>query len=184
MSRIGKKPIPVPGGVKVGISGASVKVEGPKGKLSFAVPEGISATFDKAENAVKVERAGDVRSLRALHGLSRALIANMIEGVHAGFTKRLSVVGLGYNAKAQGKTLVLNLGFAHPVEVVPPEGITVETPTNTEIVVSGVDKQMVGEFAAKVRRIKRPEPYKGKGIRYADEVVKIKPGKAFVSAGV
>ena len=181
MSRIGKQPVPVPSGVKVAIDGQVIHVEGPKGKLLFKMADGVSAGIDPAKNQVVVKRASDVRLHKALHGLTRSLIANMMKGVTEGYVRRLEVVGVGYNAKVQGKELTLAVGFANPVKRAIPEGLTVTAPAPTQIVIQGPDKQKVGEFAAVVRRVRPPEPYKGKGIRYEGEVVKRKAGKAFVA---
>jgi len=181
MSRIGKQPVPVPGGVKVAVDGQVISVEGPKGKLLFKMAEGVSASLDKEKNQVVVKRASDVRLHKALHGLTRSLIANMVKGVTEGYVRKLEIVGVGYNAKSQGKDLVLALGFAAPLKLKVPDGLNVTTPTATSIVIQGPDKQQVGEFAAVVRRTRPPEPYKGKGIRYEGEVVKRKAGKAFVA---
>ena len=182
MSRIGKQPVPVPGGVKVAVDGQVINVEGPKGKLLFRMAEGVSASLDPEKKQVVVKRASDVRLHKALHGLTRALIANMMKGVTQGYERKLEVIGVGYNAKLQGRELALSVGFSAQVKVRIPEGVNVTTPTATSIVIQGPDKQKVGEFAAVVRRVRPPEPYKGKGIRYEGEVVKRKAGKAFVAA--
>ena len=182
MSRIGKQPVAVPSGVKVAIDGQVINVEGPKGKLLFKMADGVSASLDPEKNQVVVKRASDLRQHKALHGLTRSLIANMVKGVTDGYQKRLDIIGVGYGAKLQGKELTLTVGFAAPVKRMVPEGLTVTVPKPTQIVIQGPDKQMVGEFAAVVRRVRPPEPYKGKGIRYEGEVVKRKAGKAFVTA--
>ena len=182
MSRIGKQPVAVPSGVKVAIDGQVINVEGPKGKLLFKMADGVSASLDQEKNQVVVKRASDVRQHKALHGLTRSLIANMVKGVTDGYQKRLDIIGVGYGAKLQGKELTLSVGFAAPAKRTVPEGLIVTVPKPTQIVIQGPDKQMVGEFAAVVRRVRPPEPYKGKGIRYEGEVVKRKAGKAFVAA--
>ena len=180
MSRIGKIPVPVPSGVTVKQDGRKVLVEGPKGKLAFNLPDGITVTV--AKEAVTAQRANDEAATKALHGLCRALIANMVQGVTSGFQKDLEVVGVGYKAQVQGKQLTLIVGYSHPVVVPIPEGLTVETPKPTQIAIKGADKQMVGQFAATVRRVAPPEPYKGKGIKYAGEVIRRKAGKAATGA--
>ena len=180
MSRIGKKPVPVPDGVKVAVTGTAVNVEGPKGKLEMRMVPEVSAHLSDDGKFLVVERAADTERHRAMHGLTRSLINNMVVGVVEGFAKGLAVVGTGYNAKVEGINLVLNVGFCKPVTVALPDGITIEFVNAQEFVIHGIDKQLVGEFAAKVRRIRKPEPYKGKGIRYRDEVVRKKAGKAFV----
>lgn len=183
MSRIGRKPVPIVSGVKLTPSrtdhGTKLLVEGPKGKLAFEFRNEVSFTVDGSE--VRVERSGDGAFERAYHGTARALLNNMVRGVSEGFEKRLQIVGVGYNAKVQGKKLVLQIGFTHPVEFEIPEGVQIETPAPTEIIIRGADRQVVGEFAARVRRVRPPEPYKGKGIRYHDEEVVRKAGKAFGS---
>lgn len=176
MSRIGKKPISLPKGVEVTIDGSKVTVKGPKGTLTQDIPEGISVVQE--ENSLLVLRSSDDKKYRALHGLSRALLANMVEGVTNGFEKKLELVGVGYRAQLQGKKLVINIGFSHPVEVDPPEGIEFEVPAATKITVKGIDKQLVGNTAAHIRAIRKPEPYKGKGIKYENEVIRRKAGKA------
>jgi len=183
VSRIGKKPVVLAPGVKLTPSktdsGTRVAVEGPKGKLAFDFRPEVDFTIDGGE--VRVERRGEGQFERAYHGTARALLNNMIRGVTEGFEKRLQIVGVGYNAKLQGKKLVLQIGFNHPVEFDIPDGLQIETPSPTEIVIRGADRQLVGEFAARVRRVRPPEPYKGKGIRYHDEEVVRKAGKAFGS---
>ena len=177
MSRVGKAPIPVPAGVSVSIAGAEVTVTGPKGSLQHRVPEPI--TVQVAGEAILVARADDERESRALHGLTRALIKNMVVGVNEGYRKDLEIVGVGYRAAAKGPgQLELQLGFSHPVSVTAPDGITFEVPSQTAIRVHGIDKQAVGEVAARIRALRKPEPYKGKGIRYAGEYVRRKAGKA------
>ena len=176
MSRIGRLPIPVPSGVDVAIDGRTVNVKGPKGSLSHTVAAPISVARDE-DGTLKVSRPDDERESRALHGLSRTLIANMITGVTEGYTKTLEIVGVGYRVQARGSDLEFALGFSHPVPVKAPEGIsfTVESPTRLRV--TGIDKQQVGEVAAKIRKIRKPDPYKGKGVRYQGEVVRRKVGK-------
>jgi large subunit ribosomal protein L6 len=177
MSRIGKEPVPIPDGVDVALAGGTVTVKGPRGELSHTVPDGVTVDLD--DNQVVVTRASDHRKHRALHGLTRSLIANMVTGVTSGYSKSLEIVGVGYRAQARGNNaLVIQAGYSHPVEVVAPEGVTFEVPTPTRITVSGYDKQVVGQVAADIRAIRKPEPYKGKGIRYAGEQVRRKAGKA------
>jgi len=183
MSRIGRQPVMLGEAVTATAKGRSLEVSGPLGKLAIEVPVPIEVKVDKDEKRLVVSRPNDEKRSRALHGLVRALAANMVTGVSQGFTKKLEIVGVGHNAKAQGEKLVLNVGYSNPTEVAIPEGITVETPGPLEIVISGMDKQKVGQFAAEVRGVRPPEPYKGKGIRYADEQVRRKQGKAFVSGG-
>jgi len=177
MSRIGRSPIPVPSGVKVALADDSVTVTGPQGTLERRLPSGISVTQDG--EVLVVERPDDEREHRALHGLTRSLVANMVTGVTQGYTKELEIVGVGYRANAKGPgALELALGFSHPVNVHAPEGITFEVPSPTRIVVKGIDKEKVGQVAADIRKIRKPEPYKGKGVRYAGERVLRKAGKA------
>lgn len=176
MSRIGKKPISLPAGVKVTIDGNMITVQGPKGSLEQTLPPDITVTQE--DNQILVQRASDDKTHRAYHGLSRALIANMVEGVTNGFEKRLELVGVGYRAQMQGKKLVINIGFSHPVEVDAPAGIEFEVPAPTKITVRGADRQLVGNTAAHIRAIRRPEPYKGKGIKYENEFIRRKAGKA------
>ena len=178
MSRIGKNPIEIPAGVDVTINGADVTVKGPKGTLSHVVPEPISAAID--EGKVVVTRPSDDRVARSLHGLTRTLLHNMIVGVTEGFKKELDVNGVGYRVAKEGNKLVMNLGFSHQVTVEEIEGITIEVPSANKIVISGTDKQKVGQFAAEVREKRPPEPYKGKGIKYTDEVIRRKEGKTGV----
>jgi large subunit ribosomal protein L6 len=175
MSRIGKAPITVPGGVTVDITGQSVTVTGPKGTLSRELPGNITVRHD--EGTLLVERPDDERESRSLHGLSRTLVANMVEGVSQGFTRKLEIIGVGYRAQVQGKKLVVSAGYSHPVEMVPPEGVTFAVENNTTVLVSGADKEVVGNEAAKVRAIRPPEPYKGKGIKYEGERILRKAGK-------
>ena len=177
MSRIGKAPITVPSGVEVEIQGRQVAVKGPKGELDIEVPVGITVRQDGEE--VLVERSDDERRNRALHGLTRSLVNNMVLGVSEGFSKELEIVGVGYRAAAKGSNaLELQLGFSHPVNVEAPDGITFDVPEPTRIIVSGIDKQVVGQVAADIRSYRKPEPYKGKGVRYLGEHVARKAGKA------
>ena len=177
MSRIGKAPIPVPNGVDVAISGGTITVKGPKGELSQDIPAPIEVARDGDE--LTVTRPNDERRSRALHGLTRSLVANMVTGVTDGYRKNLEIVGVGYRATARGPaTLELALGFSHPVVVNAPEGVTFEVPAPTQIGVIGTDKQAVGQVAANIRSIRKPEPYKGKGVRYAGERIVRKAGKA------
>jgi large subunit ribosomal protein L6 len=175
MSRIGKAPITVPSGVDVTISGRTVTVKGPKGSLSRDIPGEI--VVRKEESTILVERPNDERQNRSLHGLSRTLVNNMVIGVTEGFTKELEIVGVGYRAEAQGANLRLALGFSHPVVVPAPDGISFEIPVQTRVIVKGIDKELVGQVAANIRSIRKPEPYKGKGVRYLDERILRKAGK-------
>lgn len=176
MSRIGKKPIAIPAGVEVKVDGNTVTVKGPKDTLTQTVHPKMSVKVEGSE--LIVERPNDENESKALHGLSRSLLNNMVEGVTHGFSKTLEIVGIGYRAQLQGKELVLTLGYSHLVNMDIPEGITVELPKPNVIVISGADKQQVGQFAAEVRRKRPPEPYKGKGIKYSDEHIRRKEGKA------
>ena len=176
MSRIGKRPITIPSKVTVDINGSHVAVKGPKGELSRVLPDAV--TVEKEGETVLVKRKDESRSSRQLHGLSRTLVANMVDGVSQGFQKRLEIQGVGYRAQVQGRNLVLSMGFSHPVQIEPPAGIQLEVQNNTNVIVSGFDKELVGNMAAKIRDVRPPEPYKGKGIRYAGEVVRRKAGKA------
>jgi large subunit ribosomal protein L6 len=176
MSRIGKAPIPVPGGVDVAISGADVVVTGPKGTLSRTIPGAI--TIRKDADQLLVERPNDERENRSLHGLTRTLVSNMVVGVTTGFSKELEIIGVGYRAEAQTPTtLRLALGFSHPVILEAPDGVTFEVPVQTRVIVKGIDKEVVGQVAANIRSIRKPEPYKGKGVRYLGEKVLRKAGK-------
>ena len=175
MSRIGRKPIAVPDGVTIDVKPGRVAVKGPRGELSQAVSPAMKVTQSNGD--LTVERPTDRGEHRALHGLTRSLIANMVEGVTDGFEKRLEIQGVGYRAQLRGRDLELALGYSHPVEVDAPEGIEFEVPAPTQVVVRGIDKQLVGEIAARIRRSRPPEPYKGKGIRYAGEHVRRKVGK-------
>ena len=176
MSRIGNKPIAIPEGVEVKINGTEVTVKGPKGTLTDTFKAEITIAVEG--NEVIVTRPSDVKEHRALHGLTRTLVANMIEGVSKGFSKELEVNGVGYRVAKQGKDLVMNLGYSHQVIMPEVDGITVEVPNPNKIIISGPNKQQVGQFAAEVREKRPPEPYKGKGIKYADEVIRRKEGKA------
>ncbi|MBI3840219.1 MAG: 50S ribosomal protein L6 [Planctomycetia bacterium] len=178
MSRIGKQPVAVPAGVKVGVAGNQISIEGPLGKLSWGLRPEVTATFDEAKKQVTVARHADTRQARALHGLSRAIIANMVHGVTKGYEKKLEIVGVGYLAAVQKGQLQLRVGFANEVHLPIPAGLTVTCPDQTHIVIKGSDKQMVGQFAAEARAVRKPEPYKGKGVRYDGEVVRRKAGKA------
>jgi large subunit ribosomal protein L6 len=178
MSRIGNKPIPVPAGVKVAVNGRSVAVEGPKGKLQWEHRREVSVKFDDGQKQVVVARANDERPARAFHGLTRALINNMIKGVATGYEKRLEIIGVGYQAAIKGKNINLRVGLANELVREIPAGLTVTCPDATHIVIQGCDKQQVGQFAAELRSLRKPEPYKGKGVRYQGEYIKIKPGKA------
>ena len=175
MSRIGKAPIPVPGGVTVSLNGLDVSVKGPKGQLSRTLPEGVTVALDG--NTLVVSPSSDSRRSRERHGLCRTLVANMVEGVSQGFTRKLEIVGVGYRAAVQGKKLVVSAGYSHQVEMVPPDGVTFAVDGNTTVFVSGPDKELVGNEAAKVRAIRPPEPYKGKGIKYEGERILRKAGK-------
>ena len=175
MSRIGRKPIPVPEGVTVSVAPGRVTVNGPKGELAQEVSNRMEIAED--DGTLTVKRATDRGPDRALHGLTRSLIANMVVGVTDGYTKQLEIQGVGYRAKLQGKSLELSVGYSHPVSIQAPDGIEFEVPQPTQVIVRGIDKQLVGETAARVRRVRPPEPYKGKGIRYAGEYVRRKVGK-------
>jgi large subunit ribosomal protein L6 len=187
MSRIGKKPIPIPGGVKVSVEARTVRVEGPAGTLSWTHRPEITVKVDDAAKAVVVTRADDERLARSLHGLTRSLIANMIQGCLQGYSKSLEIYGVGYGVQLQGAKLSVNVGFSHPVAFDIPPGIKLDVTTPqargdsepARFTVKGADKQLVGEVAARIRRVRPPEPYKGKGIRYAGEYVRRKVGKAF-----
>lgn len=177
MSRIGKMPVKIPAGVQVSVeAGNVVRVKGPKGELTQAVNPKIAVAVDGGD--VKVSRPDDENESKAMHGLYRSLIANMVHGVTQGYSRELEIVGTGYRAALNGKTLVLSVGYSHQVEIQPAEGISFESTAPNKVVVRGFDKRLVGETAAEVRRVRPPEPYMGKGIRYAGEVVKIKEGKA------
>lgn len=175
MSRIGLKPIQIPEGVEVKLDGNTVTVKGPKGELSRTLHADMKIAVK--DNEVTIERPSEQKEHRSLHGTTRSLIANMVEGVHKGFEKHLEIIGVGYRAQKQGNKLVVNAGYSHPVEIDPDKGIEIEVPKNTQIIVKGIDKEAVGAIAANIRAIRSPEPYKGKGIRYANEYVRRKEGK-------
>ena len=175
MSRIGKKPVPILKGVKVGQTNGTLNVKGPKGELTLDVHPAMKVVVDETE--VRVERSSDAKAHRALHGLTRSLIANMMKGVTDGFSKTLEIVGVGYRADAKGKAITINVGYSHPIVYEPAEGVKLECPNQTTIVISGVDKQKVGQTAAEIRAFRPPEPYKGKGIRYQGEHIRRKAGK-------
>ena len=175
MSRVGKKPIEIPKGVTVSQKDNLVNVKGPKGELQQQIHANIS--IEVKDNEVLVSRPDDTKENKSLHGLTRALIQNMVTGVDATYTKTLDIVGVGYRAELKGKNLLLNLGYSHPIYFIPPEGVKIETPTQTQIIVTGIDKQTVGQVAAKIRSFREPEPYKGKGIKYSDEHIRRKAGK-------
>ena len=177
MSRIGKKFITVPKQVNVKLDGQKIFVEGPKGTLSRILPSLICCTFDEKEGKLLLEKAQDTKLAQALYGLSRTLVSNMVIGVSDGFNKRLQITGVGYRAQLDGKDLVLNMGYSHPVRMLTPPSLSVKCETPTTVVVSGMEKDMVGEFAAKIRSVRPPEPYKGKGIAYEGEVIRRKAGK-------
>lgn len=176
MSRIGKRPIPVPDKVTVTLDGQNVSLKGPKGELSRELPPEVSVE-QEGEN-ILVKRRDESRPARQRHGLCRTLVANMVEGVSKGFEKRLEIQGVGYRAQVKGKNLVLNVGYSNPVEMEPPEGITLAVENNTNVIVTGIDKEVVGNTAARIRAVRPPEPYKGKGIRYAGEQIRRKAGKS------
>lgn len=175
MSRIGKKLIEIPKGVNVSTEGQTVKVKGPKGELQQKIHSNISVEIK--DNEITVTRPNDSKENKSLHGLTRALIQNMVTGVNSSYKKVLDIVGVGYRAEVKGKNLLINIGYSHPIFFAPPETITLETPTQTQIIIWGVDKQLVGQVAAKIRSFRQPEPYKGKGIKYADEHIRRKAGK-------
>jgi len=176
MSRIGKNPVPVPDKVTVSINGLTVKVKGPKGELERTLPDGVSVTQDN--DTIVVSPTSTKRMSRERHGLCRTLVANMVEGVSNGYSKNLEIVGVGSRAQVKGTTLVVSAGYSHPVEMEPPEGITFKVENNTKVIVSGIDKELVGNEAAKGRAIRPPEPYKGKGIKYEGERILRKAGKS------
>ena len=175
MSRIGKRAIPLPDKVTVTIEGQTVAVKGPKGELSWVLPSGVFV--EQEEKTLKVNRVNDSRTARERHGLCRTLVSNMVEGVSQGYTRRLEIQGVGYRAAVQGQKLVLSMGYSHPVEMDPPDGIQFAVENNTNVIVTGIDKELVGNTAARIRAVRPPEPYKGKGIRYAGEQVRRKAGK-------
>ncbi len=176
MSRIGKKPIPVPAGVTVAVEGNVVQVKGPKGELTRTIRPEITVTV--TDGVVTLERPSEAKQDRAYHGLTRALVANMVQGVTGGYRKALDIVGVGYRAEKKGENLVLTVGYSHQVIYPQPKGITITTPTPTSVVIEGIDKEKVGQVAAEIRSVRPPEPYKGKGIRYSGEQVRRKAGKA------
>ena len=175
MSRIGKQPIPIPQGVKILLDGGTVRAEGPKGKLAQPVPAGLTPRV--TDGTLFIDRGSEDRRVRALHGLARALVANMVTGVKDGFERRLEIVGIGYRAQMQGKNIQLALGYSHPIVFPLPDGVTAEIDKQTAITLRGADKALLGQTAAKLRALRKPDPYKGKGIRYAGEVVRRKVGK-------
>jgi large subunit ribosomal protein L6 len=176
MSRIGRLPVQIPNGVDVTIDGPAVTVKGPKGQLSLELPEPIEITQN--DGVLTVTRPNDEGNVRALHGLSRTLVANMVTGVTEGYRKTLEIVGVGYRVQARGNGVEFSLGYSHPVPVTPPDGVTLRVETPTRLVVEGIDKQQVGEVAANIRKLRKPDPYKGKGVRYAGEQIRRKVGKA------
>lgn len=176
MSRIGRKPIAVPSGVNVTLDNTVITVKGPKGTLSRELHKDLKVTVE--ENVITIERPSDNKLHRSLHGTTRSVVSNMVSGVTEGFSKSLELVGVGYRASLSGKKLVLNVGYSHPVEINPEEGIEFEVPSNTKIIVKGINKERVGEYAAKIRAVRAPEPYKGKGIKYEGERIIRKEGKA------
>ncbi len=180
MSRVGKNPIALPDGVSVDVRADALVIKGGKGELTTPVPPGIS--FAVEDNSLTADRANEEKQTRAYHGLARALAANAVIGVSAGFKRELEIHGVGYRAAMQGKKLTLQLGFSHPVEFPVPDGIQITTPDQTHIVIEGIDKQLVGETAAQIRRLRPPDAYKGKGVRYSDEIVRTKVGKTGVGA--
>ncbi|KYD11024.1 50S ribosomal protein L6 [Heyndrickxia sporothermodurans] len=175
MSRVGKKPIEIPSGVTVTLDGNNVTVKGPKGELTRSFSPDITINIE--ENVINITRPSDAKEHRALHGTTRALLANMVEGVSKGFEKSLELIGVGYRAQKQGSKLVLNVGYSHPVEFEAEEGLEIEVPSNTKVIVKGTSKERVGALAANIRGVRPPEPYKGKGIRYEGEYVRRKEGK-------
>jgi large subunit ribosomal protein L6 len=183
MSRIGKQPVKYAAGVKVQIAEGNVRVEGPKGKLELAYHPNMRIEHDEKDKIIHVTRPDDDRVNRSLHGLTRSLIANMVEGVTKGFEKKLKIEGIGYQARMDKKAVVLTVGYANPITLAPPDGVTVALTDPTHIVVTGADKQKVGQFAAEIRGARPPEPYKGKGVRYENEQVRRKEGKSFTSGG-
>lgn len=175
MSRIGRKPVPVPAGIRVALEGQKVRVEGPKGALSHSVPSALTVSVKDGE--LLVGRSSDHRSVRALHGLTRSLLANMVQGVSQGFERKLEVVGIGYRVQLQGKNLQLSLGYSHPILFPIPEGVEAEVEKQALVTFRGADKALLGETAAKLRSLRKPDPYKGKGVKYAEEVIRRKVGK-------
>jgi large subunit ribosomal protein L6 len=181
MSRLGNKPVPIPAGVEVSCQGGAVKVKGPKGEMSLPLKGSISVQVDGQTKMAQVVRSSNARQERAYHGLFRSLLAGMITGVAQGYNKELQIVGTGYRATMEGSTLVLVIGLSNPAKFPVPKGLTVTCPTQTQVIIAGVDKQMVGAFAAEVRLVHPPDPYHGKGLRYRDEVVRKLTGKTFGS---
>jgi len=175
VSRVGKKPVVIPDGVKITQDGNYLKIKGPKGELEQQIHPNIN--IEIVENQVNVTRPDDSKQNKSLHGLSRALVQNMVSGVTDTYKKTLDIVGVGYKAELKGKNLLLNIGYSHPIFLMPPEGVILETPTQTQIIISGIDKQLVGLVSAKIRSFRKPEPYKGKGIKYSDEHIVRKAGK-------
>lgn len=176
MSRIGRKPITVPSGVDITLDNSVITVKGPKGTLTRELHKDMKVTVEN--NEITVDRPSDHKTHRSLHGTTRSVVSNMVSGVTEGFTRNLELVGVGYRASKSGEKLVLNVGYSHPVEITPEPGITFEVPSNTKIIVSGINKERVGEYAAKIRSVREPEPYKGKGIKYEGERIIRKEGKA------
>jgi large subunit ribosomal protein L6 len=181
MSRVGKLPIPIPAGVKIQVADGVVRVEGPKGKLEHRLPSVV--TVEVSDGTLKVARTDESRQTRALHGLTQRIVGNMVRGVHAGFTRNLEIVGVGYRAEAKGQSLQLSLGYSHPILFQLPPGVQARTERPTSITLESIDRQLLGETAAMIRRLRPPEPYKGKGIKYAEEVLRRKAGKAAGAAG-
>jgi large subunit ribosomal protein L6 len=181
MSRVGKLPIPIPAGVKIQVADGVLRVEGPKGKLEHRLPSGVTVAV--GDGSLKVTRKDDSRQTRALHGLTQRIVGNMVRGVHAGFTRTLEIVGVGYRAEAKGQSLQLSLGYSHPILFQLPSGVQARTERPTSITLESIDRQLLGETAAMIRRLRPPEPYKGKGIKYAEEVLRRKAGKAAGAAG-
>ena len=181
MSRIGRMPIPIPDGVKVHVAGETVRVEGPRGTLTQSVPAGVQVAV--GDGQATVTRADDTGPMRSFHGLARKLVANMVHGVSTGFTRRLEISGVGYRADARGKVLMMSLGYSHPIAYQLPEGVTAKVDRQVSITLEGADRQLLGQVTAAIRALRPPEPYKGKGIRYAEEQVRRKAGKAAVGAG-
>lgn len=175
MSRIGKKPIMIPKGVTIDTKGNSIKVKGPKGELESNFDSRLG--FEIKDSELIITRPNDTKEIKALHGLSRAIVQNMVNGVTKAYQKTLDIVGVGYRAELKGKNLLLNIGYSHPIYFIPPDGIALQTPTQTQIIITGIDKQLVGLVASKIRSIRQPEPYKGKGIKYSDEQIIRKAGK-------
>ena len=177
MSRIGKKYINVPDNVSIKLNGQKISINGPKGNLSRILPSFICCTIDQEEKKIFLEKAQETKLAQALYGLSRTLVDNMVTGVSVGFTKRLKIAGVGYRAQLDGKDLILNMGYSHPVRMITPQTLSVNIESPTSLVISGIEKELVGEFAAKVRAVRPPEPYKGKGISYEGEIIRRKAGK-------